>query len=290
VVAAAGNSGWKADGLNDPAYDPRLLAVGATDTMGSLDPSDHTVATLSNSGAAGRRADLYAPGVHVVSLRDPGSFIDNKFGITGRVGTRFFRGSGTSQATAIVAGAAALVLQQRPQATPDQVKQLLMSSSTPFTAGGQAVAQGRGQLDLGNALSRSMPQVAGGPGPSDGSGSLEASRGGVHVTKNGVPLRGEQDIFGHAVNTGALARLEAAGSSWDGGTWNGSRWTGSSWDGSSWDTTIWVAGAWTGSSWDGSSWDGSSWDGSSWDGSSWDGSSWDGSSWDGSSWSVASWS
>ena len=60
-----------------------------------------------------------------MSLRDPGSFIDDQFGATATVNNRFFLGSGTSQAAAVVSGAAALLLSQRPGLTPDQVKALL---------------------------------------------------------------------------------------------------------------------------------------------------------------------
>ena len=55
----------------------------------------------------------------------PGSFIDTVFGGTGRLGDRFFRGSGTSQAAAITSGVAALILSRRPDLTPDQVKNLI---------------------------------------------------------------------------------------------------------------------------------------------------------------------
>ena len=55
-----------------------------------------------------------------MSLRAPGSFVDQAHGDTGHVSDTLFRGSGTSQATAVVSGAAALVFQQRPddQARP----------------------------------------------------------------------------------------------------------------------------------------------------------------------------
>ena len=48
-----------------------------------------------------------------MSLRDPGSVVDTEYpGAV--VDTRFFKGSGTSQAAAVVSGAVALLLQQRP--------------------------------------------------------------------------------------------------------------------------------------------------------------------------------
>jgi subtilisin family serine protease len=42
-----------------------------------------------------------------------------------RIGDLLFRGSGTPQAAAVVSGAAALLISQRPNLTPDQVKALL---------------------------------------------------------------------------------------------------------------------------------------------------------------------
>src|SRR5581483_10085441 len=91
-----------------------IVVVGAVDTQGTVSPSDDTVATFSSAGNGTRNPDLVAPGVHIASLRDPGSTIDRQFGATATVGTRFFRGSGTSQATAVMSGAAALAIQQHP--------------------------------------------------------------------------------------------------------------------------------------------------------------------------------
>jgi serine protease AprX len=288
VVAAAGNSGYQtgasAQGLADPGYDPQILAVGAEDPNGTAAPWDDQVAAFS-AGSSGcnngcRAPDMIAPGTHMQGLRVPGSYIDQN-DPAGVLGDRYFRGSGTSEATAFVSGAAADLLQRYPQLTPDQVKAMLTSSCDKLSSYNWK-QQGCGELDMGKLLGAPVPSVIASQqynAPSTGTGSLEASRGTDHISMNGVVLQGEQDIFGMPFTSAAIAALEAAGHSWSGGNWNGSSWSGSSWSGSSW----------SGSSWSGSSWSGSSWSGSSWSGSSWSGSSWSGSSWSGGSWLGASW-
>src|SRR5262249_51420911 len=152
----------------------------------------------------------------------------------GLLGTRYFRGSGTSEATAITSGAVALILQRYPTMTPDQVKSFL-STSTDNVLGSNKKVSGFGEIDLGNALGASSASsytpsfVA-----STGTGSLEAARGTDHLSRNGVVLQGEKDIFGKSFNASAMATLEANGASWSGGTWNGSTWSGASWSGSTW--------------------------------------------------------
>ena len=108
VVAAVGNDGSAKDTIAIPARNPYVIAVGASDTRGTSDPSDDSVAPFS-SRAHGRSADLVAPGVGVVSVRVAGSVIDAQFPAA-RQGTALFRGNGTSQATAVVSGGAALRL------------------------------------------------------------------------------------------------------------------------------------------------------------------------------------
>ena len=289
VVVAAGNQGNSSNGLDDPAIDPYVIAVGASNTRNTLSVRYHTPASFTSQGDGTRNPDLSAPGVHVVSLRDPGSFIDDQFGATATVNSRFFLGSGTSQAAAVVSGAAALLLSQRPGLTPDQVKALLVSHTHSMY--GPSDLKGSGELNLASVLTAPTPNATQSWPSSNGTGSLEASRGSDHVVDaNGNALTGEQDIFGNAVDTTALAAAEANASAWNGGTFNGSSWSGSSWSGSSWSGSSWSGSSWSGSSWSGSSWSGSSWSGSSWSGASWSGSSWSGGSWSGSSWSGSSWS
>jgi serine protease AprX len=294
VVAAAGNTGYQhaqnAPGLADPAYDPEDVAVAASDTMGTLSTNDDVVASYSASscGAGGcKDPDLTAPGSHIQGLRVPNSFLDANHP-EGFLSSRYFRGSGTSEATAIVSGAAALLFQKYPTATPDQIKRMLFES-TAALHGSDGHGEGHGELQLQKAFGMKPENWRQSAMPGSGTGSIEGSRGQDHLTRDGVVLSGEKDIFGLPLSTTALAAAEAAGSSWSGGMWNGSSWSGSSWSGSSWSGSSWSGSSWSGSSWSTSQWTGSSWSGSSWSGSSWSGSSWSGSSWSGGSWAGAYW-
>ena len=140
VVVSGGNSGFGSGKLNNPAYDPHVIAVGAADTRDTAWPSDDTVPDFSSRGDASRRVDVTAPGRSIVSLRDPGSYVDTVHP-GARYEDRFFKGSGTSQAAAVVSGAVALLLEQRPDLTPDQVKALLRSTAASMP---MADAAGRG--------------------------------------------------------------------------------------------------------------------------------------------------
>jgi serine protease AprX len=281
VVVATGNEGYVAHNgsLTNPAYDPTVFAVGASDSMGTSTLLDDAVASFSSTGSPGRYVDVVAPGAHLQGLRVPSSYIDATHP-GGRIDSRYFRGSGTSQAAAIVSGAAALALQRYPNMEPLTLKYLLRSS-TRVLGGFPQSAQGQGELDLAKMLT-TAPFIKRGslPRASTGSGSLELARGSEHLTDDGVVLSGERDIFGHEFDSAAMAALEAAGTSWSGGTWNGNSWNGNSWSGNSW----------SGNSWSGNSWSGNTWSGNSWSGNSWSGNSWSGNSWSGNTWSSGGWS
>jgi serine protease AprX len=294
VVAAAGNTGYQrgsgAPGLADPAYDPFVIAVGASDSAGTASINDDKVGSFSASSSgcgSCKNPDFLAPGAHIQGLRVPGSWLDANHP-EGVVDARYFRGSGTSQAAAILSGAAALVLQRYPSLTPDALKRYFADNAQKV-ASYDSQAQGAGEIRLGQMLAKAPPSSAQKFTAAAGNGQLEGSRGTDHLMRDGVALTGEKDIFGKPVDTAKLASGEAAGSSWSGGAWNGSTWSGSSWSGSSWSGSSWSGSSWSGSSWSGSTWSGSSWSGSSWSGSSWSGSSWSGSSWSGKSWADASW-
>ena len=287
VVVAGGNQGVGAK-LDNPAYDPRVISVGAADLAGTPGVTlDDTVPDFSSRGTASRRVDVTAPGRSLVSLRDPGSYLDAAHA-TARYGDRFFKGSGSSQAAAVVSGAAALLLDQRPGLRPDQVKALLRSTASPMPLADSA-GRGAGEINVAAASAAAAPSGSQTSTPSKGTGRLEAARGTQHVADGTVELTGERDIRG-TWNASKWAAASSAGTSWVAGKWNGRDWTGKCWCASTWAGKTWSTVAWSGGSWSGRSWSGRSWSGRSWSGRSWSGDGWAGRSWSGRSWSGRSWS
>jgi subtilisin family serine protease len=82
-------------------------------TVGATDSSDRQ-ASFSNYGKC---LDLYAPGVNILSSSNKSD-------------TATMRMSGTSQATPHVTGAAALYLNNHPTATPQQVRDAIITTAT----------------------------------------------------------------------------------------------------------------------------------------------------------------
>ena len=294
VVAAGGNMGFQshmnnAPALADPAFDPYLIAVGSSDPNGTSTMSDDSVADFSPwpKRGATRGVDLVAPGSHLQGLRVPNSYIDAAYP-GGRLGDRYFRGSGTSESAAIVSGAAALILQKYPNATPDRVKKLL--TGTGYAIPGKAQAIGGGELSLTKASAAPLPYAVQAWAPSTGAGSLELARGSDHLTADGVVLTGEQDIMGSPFDAVGMASLEALGKSWSGGVWNGKSWSGDCWTGNSWSGKSWSGNSWSGKSWSTADWTSNSWSGKSWSTTDWSGKSWSGNSWSGDAWSNGDWS
>jgi serine protease AprX len=293
VVASGGNTGFQGDrnapALADPAYDPYLLAVGSSDSNKTATMTDDYVPSFSPwpKRGATRGVDLVAPGAHLQGLRVPGSYVDVNHP-EGAIGDRYFRGSGTSESAALVSGAAALVLQRYPDATPDQVKRLLRS--TGYLIDGKSQAMGGGELRLQRALSTPLPSwTQTGMIPATGLGSLEASRGSDHISDDGVELRGEIDIFGHSYVSAAMAAGMAAGNTWSGGVWNGNTWSGNTWSGNTWSGNTWSGNTWSGNTWSGNTWSGNTWSGNTWSGNTWSGNSWSGNTWSGNTWSGEAW-
>jgi serine protease AprX len=216
----------------------------------------------------------------------------------------------------VVAGAAALVLQQRPGITPDQVKFLLTRTAQRLPAADDT-AQGAGLLHLKRLRDTATPPalLATQLHPrATGLGSLDSARGTAHVQIDGVELHGETDVTGRtwvgAVRTAATASRTAwsggglldsvtgvlgfAAGAWHGDPWNGHTWNADTYAGYAWDGTTWTFTPWSGEATDGSlegkTWSGKTWSGKTWSGKTWSGKTWSGKTWSGKTWSGKTWS
>jgi serine protease AprX len=204
-----------------PAADPYVIAVGATDTNATPDPADDRVADFSNRSAL-RGPDVVAPGTGIVSLRVPGSTLDEEYPAA-RVGDGFFRGSGTSQSAAVVSGLAARLLGQRPELTNDQLKALLRAGAVDLADPPSADGAGRVDLARSEALAT--------PGPS--------------VQRWPIATPDLRKLFkrgNREMDTGAT-------------NWNGRRWSGMKWSGRRWSGMKWSGMKWNGMKWSGAEWD-----------------------------------
>lgn len=151
VVVAAGNEG-RNNSLNTNGYgtitvpgnDPYVITVGAMKPVNTPDRADDLVASYSSKGPTLLdhvvKPDIMAGGNYVISTlastsatlyTTQNAIPTNYYNSAGSSAssTAYMKLSGTSMATPVVAGAAAILLQQTPSLTPDQVKARLMKTA-----------------------------------------------------------------------------------------------------------------------------------------------------------------
>jgi subtilisin family serine protease len=137
VVAAAGNS---ASAVQCPANLPHVIAVGNIEQSGGRRYSSNT----------GPELDVVAPGTNIVSTVpltvDPSGYASM---------------TGTSMASPIVSGGAALVIEAAPSLAPDGVVQVLTSTATDLGVAGRDDEYGWGRIDIGAAVRASAELTAG---------------------------------------------------------------------------------------------------------------------------------
>jgi len=134
---------WRA-GLHHGDDSSRMRVPSTGTQRMAIDRSDDVMTSYSSKGPTAIdhivKPDLVAPGNRLVSLQTGGylqkNFPGNRAALTYYQNTtsknlsdKYFILSGTSMATAIVSGGAALLIQQNPSLTPDQVKALLMKTA-----------------------------------------------------------------------------------------------------------------------------------------------------------------
>ncbi|MFC7548259.1 type VII secretion-associated serine protease mycosin [Plantactinospora sp. GCM10030261] len=185
VVAAAGNRP-NSTSVGFPASYEGVVAVGASDRNGNR-------ASISVTGP---QLALVAPGVDIYSTSRDG---------------RYRRGTGTSDATAIVAGAAALVRSRFPDLSAAEVVHRLTATATDRGLPGRDPEYGYGELNLLAALTADVPPLApsGSADPTPDANSPTAGSPSVAARE---PRRdtGERVLTGIVVSVAALLSVAVA--------------------------------------------------------------------------------
>ncbi|MFN2625606.1 MAG: S8 family serine peptidase [Mycobacteriales bacterium] len=286
VVVAAGNTGPNNGSVQKPGDDPLVLTVGAYDDKGDADANNDQIPAWSSRGPTAQglvKPDISSPGRTLIAARSYGSYVE-EMNPKALIGKSYIKGSGTSEAAAVVSGVAALLVQAHPAWTPDQLKAALKSTALPIN-GKLGNDQGTGRLLASRAVDADVSTAPTQTFAGSGLGSIEATRGGRNVQtvcpgqSSATLIQGEIDVRCEPWN----------GSAWTGSAWTGSAWTGSAWTNSTWTGSAWTGGTWTGSAWTGSAWTGSAWTGSAWTGSAWTGSAWTTTAYQGSAWTGSAW-
>lgn len=265
VVSAAGNRGDAADAVQyAPGNDPYVISVGATDEVGTVVTSDDTLASFSSRGVTldgFNKPDVVAPGAKIVAPLAADSLFSQIAPATSIFeGGQYIRIGGTSMASPVVAGAAALVLQARPDLNPDQVKALLTRNVSPTAGAG-------GELNIPAALAAQV----------DAKGANQG------LTPN--------TSVGNAL---AMSGIDPTRATWTKATWTKATWTKATWTRATWTRATWTAGTtgttapWARATWTCAACE-SAGDGVDQTKSTWSRSTWSKSTWSRSTWSSTEW-
>ncbi len=215
VVASAGN---KANGiLYPPANDPFIITVGATDDKGTTSLNDDVIASFSAYGKTTEgisKPDLVAPGKNIVARLVNTNMGMAKAHPSNVLSNTYFKMSGTSVSSPMVSGAVAILLQDEPNLTPDQVKYRLMATANKNWAGYNAATSGAGYLNIYDAVYSTTAQSA---------------------------------------NTGILAsQMLSTGSdpiAWNSVGWNSVGWNSVGWNSVGWNSVGWNSVGWNSDYW-----------------------------------------
>ncbi|MEE9553550.1 MAG: S8 family peptidase, partial [candidate division Zixibacteria bacterium] len=148
-VFAAGNEGPYVASIRTPA--DRIATEFNSFCVGAVNGNypDLPIASFSSRGPSGCdsitvKPEVSAPGVSIRSTSKTGGYISM---------------SGTSMATPHVAGAAAILRQFNPNATPSQIKQALMYSALDLGSSGEDNDYGWGVINIRRALNYMPPPM-----------------------------------------------------------------------------------------------------------------------------------
>ena len=240
VVAASGNVAGQ---LGDPGLDPLALTVGAADDS---KPGPPQVASFSGSGVVDgvSKPDVVAPGMHVLGVIPSDSYIAQN-NPQGWAGNGLFKGSGTSEATAVTSGVVAAYLSDHPNADPATVKAALRKGAQDMKD--KRAGQGLVQLVHGNG------KVS----------DKDLGESGFDSTA------WQNNAWNGVANWQSWLAASWSGPAWDAASWSGATWSAASWSSSKWSAASWSAASWSAASWSAASWSAASWSAASWSDFSW---------------------
>jgi serine protease AprX len=236
VVAAAGNAGSAPDAVQyAPGNDPFIISVGAVKDQDTVSVADDKLADWSSRGKTQDghvKPEVLAPGASMISTLAPNSDFETMCPEC-VVSKEYFQAGGTSMAAAVASGTVALLLQKRPNLTPNQVKALLISSARNVPGVGE-------EISISDA-------IAGG--------------------KAAASQAATQNFPANELVDPATGNIDYAGAKWSGAKWrtvdavdpSGAKWSAASWrcaecmkpesaqvdpSAASWRAASWRAASW----------------------------------------------
>ncbi len=226
VVASAGNT-LSSDGYYNtvnaaPANDPFLITVGASAEAFSASPGDDFIAPFSAYGVTMdgfSKPDVIAPGTAIISVLSKSSSWATQYPERVVGNGEYFMLSGTSMAAPMVTGAVALLLQDEPNLTPDQVKYRLLNASGRTLS--QKVGTGRTAVTYFYPYLDVYAVVTGSTTQSSNTG-LQASQ---------LLWSGTEPVTWGSVNWNSV--------NWNSVNWNSVNWNSVNWNSVNWNSAYW---------------------------------------------------
>jgi serine protease AprX len=253
VVAAAGNYAVNSaqSGVQfAPGNDPFVITVGAADIGTSVGAGDDRSAPWSAWGYTPdgfMKPEIGAPGRYLIGPVPTSSVLYSQRPAS-VMAPGYMQLSGTSFSAPVVAGAAAMLMGQHPNWTPDQVKGALMVTATPEPLV-QLGQLGVGDVNIAKARSRTLTP----PNPNAGLNQFLATG-----------ADGAQ-VF-DAVAWQSAARSNAA---WGDAAWSDAAWSDAAWSDAAWASAAWSDAAWASAAWGDAAWSDAAWSDAAWSDAAW---------------------
>jgi serine protease AprX len=182
--------------------------------MGTGKTKDDAIAGYSAAGITldgFAKPDIYAPGSHIVSALSKNSSWDDLDPSRCQMNCAYYQVSGTSMAAPMVTGTVALLLQDEPGLTPDQVKYRLLNTAGSIKDSNRVLWP---YLNTYNSVTDTTTQSA--------NTGLQASQ---------LLWTGDQPVVWGSV-------------AWNSVAWNSVAWNSVAWNSVAWNSVAWNSVAW----------------------------------------------